>query len=218
MEANFWRTRWQDGQIGFHQNDANPYLKQHWAALGVAAGGQVLVPLCGKSKDMVWLRSQGHSVLGVELSALATEAFFAENGLQATAVADGKFMRSSAAGYDLLCGDFFDLGRRECANVAAVYDRASLIALPTEMRDRYAHALTALLEPGTPVLLVTMEYPVEESEGPPFSVDEKEVRRLYQGAFDIRHVGTEDVLVNNPRFRERGVTSLQEKTYILRRL
>lgn len=218
MEADFWQARWQEGQIGFHQDRVNDYLTCHWPTLSVASGARVLVPLCGKSKDMTWLRSQGYDVLGVELSPLAVDAFFAENGLTQRKVVDGKFARSTTAGYELLCGDFFDLTQSDCAGVSAVYDRASLIALPPPMRARYARHLVELLAPGTPVLLITMEYPSHEMDGPPFSVHEDEVRRLYQVNFDIRTVGGFDVLAANPRFRDRGVSTLEEKTYVMTRL
>ena len=44
------------------------------SALGLAKGAAVLVPLCGKSLDLVWLAEQGHAVIGVELA----EAFVKE--------------------------------------------------------------------------------------------------------------------------------------------
>lgn len=217
MEADFWKARWEEGQIGFHQDRANDYLVRHWPALGVPAGARVLVPMCGKSKDMLWLRAQGYPVLGVELSPIAVDAFFAENNLSLSRSSEGKFERASADGCELLCGDFFDLAKRDCEGVLAVYDRASLIALPVEMRERYARHLAGLLDPGDQVLLITMEYPQYEMDGPPFSVHEEDVRRLYEPAFEVRLLGAVDVLAENARFRDRGVSALHEKTYALKR-
>ena len=68
MEEAFWQARWAQGQIGFHLQEVNPYLQQHWPSLSIAPGSQVLVPLCGKSLDMAWLAGQGLRVLGVELA------------------------------------------------------------------------------------------------------------------------------------------------------
>ena len=67
MHPDFWHQRWADNQIGFHQDAPTPLLLKHWGSLGVAPGAKVFVPLAGKSRDMAWLASQGHRVLGVEL-------------------------------------------------------------------------------------------------------------------------------------------------------
>src|SRR5512138_1105185 len=76
MKRDFWLERWERGETGFHQDEINPYLLQHWPELHVAPGGEVFVPLCGKSLDMVWLRERGYFVLGVELSPIAVQDFF----------------------------------------------------------------------------------------------------------------------------------------------
>ena len=83
MEPQFWHERWRSGQIGFHQSAADRNLTRHWPSLHLAGGSRVFVPLCGKSLDMLWLRDQGHRVIGVELSATALEAFCMENGIPA---------------------------------------------------------------------------------------------------------------------------------------
>ena len=51
-----------------------------------------------------------------------------------------------------------------------MYDRASLIALPPEMRERYARHLAGILPPATQILLITLDYPQPEMPGPPFAV------------------------------------------------
>ena len=215
MEKNFWLDRWQQGLIGFHQEQVNPYLVQNWLKCGAQAGDKVLVPLCGKSKDMVWLHQQGMQVRGVDLSEMAVEAFFAENNLPAQQDVFGHFSRWRAPGYELLCGDFFNVMPDDTQRDHFVYDRASLIALPPDMRQKYAKHLSGLLVPGSKVLLVTMEYPQHEMQGPPFSVHENEVRKLYSDSFNIEKVGHVDVLSESPRFRDRGLSQMIETTYIL---
>lgn len=81
MQPEFWYSRWQNNQIGFHQRAVNPYLQRFWPGLEVPVGARVLVPLCGKSLDLAWLAAQGYGVLGVELSQTAIEGFFEEQGL-----------------------------------------------------------------------------------------------------------------------------------------
>ncbi len=218
MDLEFWKQRWRDGLTGFHQEQVNDYLRDNWQALEPAAGDRVLVPLCGKSLDMLWLRQQGQHVIGVEISALAVEAFFSENKLpmsERRQVDDFEVL--SAEGIDLYCGDFFQLKPDQLAGARLVYDRASLIALPPEMREQYAARLKGLLEPGSCVLLITMEYPQEQMDGPPFSVMPGEVEALYGDAFDITALDSRDILADNARFRERGLTQLLEKTWLMRK-
>ena len=79
MHADYWRKRWQDDQIGWHQPEPNRFLEQYWKSS--PDGGVVLVPLCGKSNDMRWLVDAGHDVIGVELSEIAVTDFFEANDL-----------------------------------------------------------------------------------------------------------------------------------------
>jgi len=216
MNRDFWQARWDEGRIGFHQDEVNPYLQRYWQSLGVAPGATVFVPLCGKSRDMLWLRDRGHAVIGVEIVPRAVEAFFAENGLAATQRQRGKLTLWESEGIKIFRGDFFDITANDVAGVGAVYDRASLIALPPSMRQRYAAHLRAILPGKVNVLLVTMDYPQSEMDGPPFAVTEQEVAALYQDHFNIEQVCSEDILVANPRFQEQGLSRLLEKVYVLR--
>ena len=216
MKKDFWLERWEKEEIGFHQDEFNPYMRQYWQELHLARDRLVFVPLCGKSRDMLWLREQGHQVLGVELSAIAVQAFFKENGYTPQQASRGKFGRCEADGIRILCGDFFDLTRDDLAKVTAVYDRASLIALPPEMRERYARHLASILPSATQILLITVEYPQPEMQGPPFSVSPGEVEALYRGHAEVRQLANLDVLAQNPRFQERGVSRLRENIFLLK--
>lgn len=215
MKKDFWLERWEREEIGFHQNEINPYLHQYWQELHLARSSEVFVPLCGKSRDMLWLRQQGHSLLGVELSAIAVQAFFKENGYTPHHVTGEKFECYEADGIRILCGDFFDLGKNDLAQVGAVYDRASLVALPPEMRERYVRQLVNILPPAMQILLITLDYPQPEMPGPPFAVSVNEVKSLYHKHAEIRLLAQLDVLSQNPRLQERGLSRLQESIFLL---
>ena len=178
MEADFWHSRWQEGRIGFHQSDVNGFLKTWWSNLNLPAQSTVFVPLCGKSLDMLWLAAQGHRVIGVELSEIAAQEFFSEQNVQPDIQQLGHFASYSANNVTILCGDFFGLSVAELGNVAAVFDRAALIALPKEMRQPYAEHLRKLLPDGCQLLLVGMEYDETALSGPPFSVPWAEMAAL----------------------------------------
>lgn len=218
MEPSFWHERWATGQIAFHLSTPHPLLIEHAGVLG--AGSRVLVPLCGKAQDLAWLAAHGHSVVGVELSELAVRAFFDEHGLHATESVRGPFKHFAAGAIEILCGDFFALEAAHTRDadgraVNALYDRAALIALPEAMRARYAKHIVALLPPAAGGLLITLEYGGADASGPPFSVPAHEVKALYEPQVAVRELKRSDILDSEPRFRERGMTTLHEVAYAL---
>lgn len=223
MEAEFWHQRWQDQQIGFHQPQVNSYLVEYWPSLELPPGATVLVPCCGKSLDMVWLQQQGYKVIGVEISELAVSSFFDEQGLtpQVSTLSDRdyRFTRWQCGDIELLCGDIFTLPDELIKQVAAVYDRASLIAMPADMRQQYGHKLLSVMPAASVLFLITLCYPAEEMEGPPFSVCDQEVRNLFQHQFEIEQMAGRDILQGEDDFfRQRGLSQLHELCYIMRPL
>ncbi len=215
MELSFWHDRWERAEIGFHKNEINTHLQQFWNALNLPSGQRVFVPLCGKSLDLLWLAGQGYPVTGVEISRIAVEAFFAENRLQPRRTQQHPFEVWEQDEIRILLGDFFTLEPQHLADCAAVYDRASLIALPLALRERYVQQLDTLLPPGLRTLLVTMEYDQTVLPGPPFAVDEAEVRRLYAATHEIEALYVRDALAEESRWRARGLTWLFERVYRL---
>ena len=217
MDPSFWRDRWDNQDIGFHQPDIHALLPEYWPRLGLPTDAPVFVPLCGKSLDMVWLAQQGHRVIGAELSQRAIDDFFAERGLTPATRASGSFTVKSSGPYELWCGDFFELPRMAVAGIAGVYDRAALIALPPSLRDRYAATLASLLPPQARMLLITLEYEQTQMSGPPFSVPGGQVRALFSGNYECDELECRDVLDGHPHFKQRGLTALQECAFLLRR-
>lgn len=215
MEKDFWLERWEREETGFHQQEINPYLRQFWQELRQLQGGEIFVPLCGKSLDMLWLRSQGCAVLGVEISPVAVRAFFKESGYEPEQGACEKFDYCEADRMRILCGDFFDLNRDDLKKVHSVYDRASMVALPPEMRARYVRHLVSILPPATQILLVTFDYPQTEMAGPPFALSGGEVEALYGEYAEVRLLAQYDVLAANPRFAARGMSRLHESIFLL---
>ncbi len=206
---DFWLSRWQNGQTGWHEADGNAALKKFWPAL--AAGSRVLVPLCGKSSDLAWLAGEGYEVTGVELSEIAARAFFEENDLQfETSAANGfNWYRNPEAGIAIACGNYFDFSDQP---FDALYDRASLVAIPAKKRPEYIQKTKSLLKPTAVQLLVTLEYEQEKIEGPPFSVLPDEVQAYWQ---NLERVGHWDDLENSPpKFREAGLREMLEVVWV----
>ena len=216
MEADFWHQRWSENRIGFHQSAPTPLLLKHWPTLGVPKDARVFVPLAGKSLDMAWLASQGHRVLGVELSQLAIEQFFAEHGLRPETETTGYGRHYRAGGIELICGDAFALDEDILRDCGAVFDRAALVALPADPRRRYAGELHSRLPSGCRGLLVTLEYPQHERDGPPFSVDENEVHALYGRDWRVERLERRPVPRENAGYVD-DVSRLDTAVYLLQR-
>ena len=203
MDIEYWAARWKQGRIGFHEQKPNAFLERHVDRLGTSR--RVLVPLCGKTEDMAFLASRGHEVVGIEAVEDAVVAFFTEHGLEHS-VRDGAVRACSAERVTILAGDVFACTSAEVGRVDALYDRAALVALPPDARQRYVTHLRALLTHDAPGLVVTFEYDETRAAGPPFSVREAEIRELFHGA-KVTPLG--EAPANTPRFREAGVDAIE---------
>lgn len=215
VDNAFWLERWRENLIAFHQGRPNAALARHFDDVSPRADSRVLVPLCGKAVDMAWLRERGCDVRGVELSPVAVADFFREQAIAHEVRDAGAFRMLAGDGVTLLCGDFFELDARLAGDPDWVYDRAALIALPPGLRERYAAHLLSVIPCDARILLVTLEYPAGDIEGPPFSVAEEEVRALYARQREVRLLSSRDILAAEPGLAARGASALIERAYLV---
>jgi thiopurine S-methyltransferase len=192
MDASFWHERWGSNDIAFHKNEANPLLVKYFAALSLPKGSRVFVPLCGKTRDIPWLLSQGHRVAGAELSEIAVEQLFKDFGTEAKVSRVGEVDCYSATDLDVFVGDIFHLSSEVLGSVDAVYDRAALVALPEELRKGYTTHLMAITN-NAPQLLICYEYDQSLMEGPPFSISNVEVQSRYGEHYQLTLLERADV-------------------------
>jgi thiopurine S-methyltransferase len=211
MNHEFWESRWADGRIGFHQGRPNELLERH---AGVLDGRRrVLVPLCGKSVDMRFLAERGHDVVGIELVRGAIESFFEEQDIETAEIELGPYRGLVGGSVTLLAGDFFEATRDALGNFDAIYDRAALVALPSDSRASYAAHCQRLLGASGRVALISFAYDQAKMEGPPFSVDDAEVRLLYS-PHDVQMVD-ERLEAPPPHLAERGLGEITERLYVI---
>ena len=197
-----WLERWREGRIGWHEPGGNANLRAHWTG----SSGRVLVPLCGKTIDLLWLEDRGHDVVGVELSPIAARAFFDENRI-GFSIRDGRMTEFVASDrrISIHCGDLFEF---DDAPFDACFDRAALVALPPELRPAYARKIDELLSPAATRLVITVEYDQDIVAGPPYSVDATEVLGYWPQLEEVaRH---EDIANSPPKFRDAGLASMHE--------
>lgn len=176
----FWLESWQKGRIPFHRDtvdaDLMVYVKNRPLPL---TSSRILVPLCGKSVDLIWLLSQGFSVVGIELSELAIQQLQQEHDLPLKALQTSMGLCYQMPHLTLWVADFFTLPIQAIAPVDMIYDRAALIALPRLLRERYAKQCLAWLKPSGQILLKTLQYAEGAISGPPYSLSASEVQSLY---------------------------------------
>lgn len=192
MDPNFWHKRWEKNEIGFHQSAVNVLLSDHFSGLSLPQTSRVFVPLCGKTRDIAWLLSQGHRVVGVELSKLAVEELFVDLGAAPKISVQGELLRYSAPGLEIFVGDIFELSGDLLGRVDTIYDRAALVAFPTEMRGRYGAHVAAITQLA-PQFLICFEYDQAVMNGPPFSIDRQKVHDVYGAHYQIEPITNRDV-------------------------
>lgn len=215
MDAEFWHEAWTREHPAFDQKRPHRWLAEHWPARDLRTDATVFVPLCGRSIDMVWLAERGHQIIGAELSAKAIEDFFAAVDIEASRTSVDGFEVYRGGPYELWCGDLFAVPASVFATVDAVYDRASMVALPPPMRARYADFFTSVLTPSARWFLVTFSYDQSEMNGPPFSVPLDEVTERLAKHFAIETVMDESIIDAASAFRERGLTAMRESLSLL---
>jgi thiopurine S-methyltransferase len=204
-----WLERWQIGRIGWHEADGNRSLHKYWEA----SGRRVLVPLCGKSRDLLWLAGEGNEVVGVELSEIAAKAFFEESGVAYSRV-DGELPSYVAddRSITIYCGDYFSFSLGDdLAAFDAYYDRGALVAVSPEIREAYVRHSQSLLSADAVKLIISVEYDQSVANGPPFSIPVQAMRSLWP---ELVRVDAYDDMDNcPPKFKEAGLSEIVEAVW-----
>lgn len=187
--------------------DGYPGLARHWETLQLN-NPVTLVPLCGKSKDLLFLSRNCRKVIGVEISEIAIREFLSENKRKAEESSFGNFKIYRTGNIEIWHGDFFKLPQHKLPPLDLIYDKAALIALPPEMRKQYTSKILELISVNTRILLHLFEYRQNEMTGPPFSVPIKEVKKAFEECFKIEILEKRKLDLNNyKKFQNRGLHS-----------
>lgn len=175
----YWKQRWTEGRTGWHEPGGNQFLQRHWERASVSTSSRVLVPLAGASPDIPWLASRGHPTTAVDVSERAAVQLFAEQRLKPARTEHdaGVCFQWSRIRYQV--ADFLTVPDAVLGRFDAVYDRASLVALPAAVRARYVARLDRLLAPGARQLLIVFDGDQPADAGPPYVVGEPEIETLY---------------------------------------
>ena len=173
-----WHHRWKEGNIGWQKDQPNEHLIKHFQSVNQQAG-TILVPLCGKSKDLLWLSQQGWSVIGIEMVTKAIEDFFTELGVTPDISENHGKKWYRYENITIIQSDIFAMQATMLPQIDAIYDRAALVALPPKLREEYIAQKMNFLASSGKVLLLTYDMPVPQSKGPPYPVRSNSVEHLY---------------------------------------
>lgn len=184
MRSEFWIDCWNNNDIGFHEEQANPLLTNNFNKISLNNGDKVLLPLCGKTSSIPWLMSLGYCVVGIELSKLAIEQLFTDLAITPSISTVGNIHKYSAENIEIFVGDIFEISQQMLGNIAAVYDRGALVALPENMRQQYTSHLMQI-SAYAPQLLICYDYQQSLMQGPPFAINQAEVVSHYQDKYQI---------------------------------
>jgi thiopurine S-methyltransferase len=207
-----WAGYWATGRTGFHKPEVHPLLQKYLERLD---SGRVLVPLCGKSLDLPWLQNHFEEVVGSEWVEQAVKAFFAEQNLSPKEQDLGSHRLHRANGLSLIQGDFLTLSPQLIGSFDSCWDRAAMVALPPQTRQQYVPHLVSLMKPGGKILLVTYDTEKPEDDGPPYRIQEPEIREAYSRFGTIELV---ESIKHSPetdqRLREKGLPWMLEQVFV----
>lgn len=221
MNPEFWHKCWERNSIGFHQPSVHQFLTEQVSNLLSREGSanaekpNIFIPLCGKSLDMLWWAEHGN-VVGSELSDIACQDFFSENQLTPEITSEGEHQLYQFANLAIYQGDFFQLTPTQFPRFDYIYDRAALIALPPVLRQQYVNHLASFIAEGTELVLINLEYPAGELEGPPFTISAELVHQLFSD-FKVTEVTARDLQGDQFASRALPVSKLTERLFLIKR-
>ena len=169
-DAVFWQNLYAQGGDRWELGRPNPTLEAHLARRPQPAG-VVAVPGCGRGHDARLLSRHGHRVLAFDFVADTLRV------ARQLAVRDGVDVRFEER-------DVFELGAVYPAYFDGVWEYTCFCAIDPRRRAEYVDVLARTLKPGG--WLLACFFPMgEKPGGPPFAVNEAEVRTLLAPQFEL---------------------------------
>jgi len=169
-DAVFWRNLYAQGSDRWELGRPNPSLAAHLDRHPLSAG-VVAVPGCGRGHDARLLARQGHRVLAFDF---VTETLRVARALAAQDGVEVCFEERDIFELGVVYPGFFD----------GVWEYTCFCAIDPRRRPQYIDVLARILKPGG--WLLACFFPMGDTPGgPPFAVNEAEVRALLASRFEI---------------------------------
>lgn len=187
-----WIHMWDINELKFHQPTVYPDLVKYEKYFKTNC--RVLLPLCGKSLDLLYLESKGYDVHGSELVEKAAKSFFEENNISYTKSKAEKANIFIYKGKDkkitIYQGDFLSLLASDVGKFDAVWDRAAFVAINISQRQKYAEVLHDIMNPNCKYLLNTFVLSGKDFIGPPHTVTKEDIQTIFGTFCNIEHIET----------------------------
>lgn len=196
MSIETWTENWDKGDIGFHNDQVNRGLQKYLpGALNGIYGEEipgnlkVLVPMCGKTGDLLYFYNLGHTVVGVEFIKKAAEDFFTENKLERSATDDQSVFKTPDGRLQILVADMFSCNDSNLPypTYDVIWDRGSFQTLFPEQREEYVKLMTSFMNPTKCLYLLSFfeSQSKTEDSGNPSSKGSEEIKKLFGQHCDI---------------------------------
>lgn len=212
----YWLDRWQNNDVGFCQESPNEFLVKHFSKLNINDSSICLIPMCGCSIDMLYFLSKGVKVVGIELSEKAVLSFFSQNNIKHDVIQGDDYKLYKGNNIEIYVADIFNLPK--IANLLTFdiwYDRGAYIALPNNLRAKYAKMMLQVCSDKTQILLLVMEHD-KKSQTPPFSVSQAELIKNFSPYIEFKLIDSKQ-RDNIPDYRKAEGMTMQFYTTYLRK-
>ena len=146
------------------------------------------------------------------MSTLQVRSFFDDAQLIPHVKSQGEHTVFTTEHITIVQGDVFTLPET-MANCQAWYDRAAMVALPSEVRATYVDQIYSLCSPGAVGLMITFAYPQEQMQGPPFSLPDEEVFEVFSERFEVELLES----INLEDEKDRGLSQITSSVFKIKR-
>lgn len=137
-----WKNLYEIGSTPWQYLTPHPKLIQHFNALTNGSPNlKIFVPLCGKSKDLPYLLSLGHTVFGIEYVAQAIEELQKENNIEMEFDPVTSVYSTSDGKLKIFNGDFFQCPIENFGPFDAIWDRGSFGSFDFSLREDYVNVI-----------------------------------------------------------------------------
>jgi SAM-dependent methyltransferase len=172
-DAAFWESRYQAALTGWEKGGCAPPIARLLGEGWLRPGARVVVLGAGRGHEALEVAARGFEVTAVD---------FAASAVRATQVAAERRGLAVAT----LCQDLFTLGDTHSAAFDAVLEHTCFCAIDVARRTDYADVVHRVLKPGGWVFGLFFAH--GRAGGPPFDVQEPEVRRHFEPGFAVERL------------------------------
>lgn len=137
-----WENRYKIGTTVWQYLSTHPKLVQHLNSLTNGVSNlKIFVPLCGKTKDIPYLLSLGHTVFGIEFVLQAIQELQIENDIKMELDPVTSVYSTSDGKLKIFHGDFFKCPIENFGPFDAIWDRGSFGSFDFSLREDYLQVI-----------------------------------------------------------------------------